>query len=229
MSSYIKTGQTLTDRIAALKTRVGHVRDMVLIFRETLRRNRLSLPIGLLEEMDRFLAEVKAISNDAEETERQLAALKAIIQNLHLFYTATDRDELLNRVTEDILIFTGAERIYFFIGGTQQTGPNAVAWKDKTGEVETPSAHINQHILRDTLTSGQAMVADNWYGSENSAEPITQRRLRSVMCVSLQKNARIVGAVYIDRSVMQGGFFRDHNLELVEMYSQHLNRALDRL
>lgn len=146
-------------------------------------------------------------------TADRLALLYRLSQT---FNSTLDLDEVLNRVIDEVIAATRAERGFLMLrdAGGQLTFRAARGLDHRT--IESPEFQISRGLAERVARDGQPMVtsdaqSDMWLRERAS---VVLLGLRSILCVPLQIKGATLGVVYADNR-MQAGIFTEADLELL--------------
>ncbi|HEU4402308.1 MAG TPA: ATP-binding protein [Candidatus Polarisedimenticolia bacterium] len=104
-------------------------------------------------------------------------------------------DEVLDRVLEGAVRFSGAERGYLFLSDSDRLIP----WTRGTGE--TPSGvQVSLSVAEEVARSGRPIYRDRL--TDESGRPVTESiarlRLQAILCLPLAVRGDVIGVVYLD-------------------------------
>ena len=167
---------------------------------------------------------MSALSPDNLPTER----LNLLYRLSQAFNSSLNLDEVLNRVMDEVIAATHAERGFVMLGksggelafrvarGLDQTKLNAPEFQVSRGVVEQVAREGNPILTSDAQTDERFM----------GRQSIMLMGLRSILCVPLMIKATIIGVIYVDNRIQAGIFARD-DLELLNAIASNAAIAIE--
>ncbi|MBI3763785.1 MAG: SpoIIE family protein phosphatase [Chloroflexi bacterium] len=152
------------------------------------------------------------LSESLQGAER-LALLYRVSQ---AFNSSLDLDEVLNRVMDEVIAATRAERGFLMLpdaGGA--LGFRAARGMDQR-TIEAPEFQISRGLVDRVAREGQPVLTSDAQSDDSlkSRASVMLLGLRSVLCVPLQIKGMVLGVVYVD-SRIRAGIFKQADLELL--------------
>ncbi len=132
------------------------------------------------------------------------------------FNSSLDLDEVLNRVMDEVIAATGAERGFVTLleadGGS--IFPVARGMDQKT--IDDPQFQVSRSVVERVAREGQPILTSDAQSDERFSmrHSVKVLGLRSILCVPLEIKGRILGVVYVDNR-LQTGLFTDDDLDLL--------------
>ncbi len=148
-----------------------------------------------------------------EHSADRLALLYRISQT---FNSTLDLSEVLNRVMDEVITATHAERGFLMLGGPDgQLQFYAARGMDRT-TIEEPAFQISRGVVERVAREGTPSLTsdartDTWLADRAS---VVNLNLRSILCVPMQLRGRSIGVIYVDNR-LQSGIFRPDDLALL--------------
>ncbi|MEE9291713.1 MAG: ATP-binding protein [Acidobacteriota bacterium] len=108
--------------------------------------------------------------------------------------SSLDLDEILERVLEGAVRFSGAERGYLFL----KDGERLVPWsRDANPPTEI---EVSRSIVEEVAGTGRPVYRDRigGHGGRSVTESIVRLRLQAILCLPLTVRSDIIGVVYLD-------------------------------
>lgn len=135
----------------------------------------------------RFLAE----GGRAEGPEDRLVTLMDIARSIA---SSLALEDVLDRVLEGALRFSGAERGYLFL----KEGERLVRWR--RGSSEADDVQVSLTALEEVVATGRPVYRDVASGESglNTTDSIVRLRLQAILCLPLAVRQKVVGVVYLD-------------------------------
>ncbi len=103
-------------------------------------------------------------------------------------------DEVLERVLEGAVRFSGADRGYLFL----KEGDHLVPWA--RGRADSPSVEVSLSVAEEVARSGRPVYRDRL--GDHDGRPLTasivRLRLQAILCLPLAVRQDVIGVVYLD-------------------------------
>jgi sigma-B regulation protein RsbU (phosphoserine phosphatase) len=147
-----------------------------------------------------------------QETER-LALLYRIGQT---FNSTLDLDQVLNRIIDEVIQATRAERGFLMLGDR----PANLVFRAARGldrhSIDDPEFQVSRGVIERVVLEGQPLLASNaqdedWLSGRKS---VVVLGLRSILCVPMLWKGAAIGIIYVDNRI-QAGIFIPADLELL--------------
>ena len=144
------------------------------------------------------------------------------------FSSSLDLDDVLNRVMDEVIAATRAERGFLMLHDEQGELVFRVARGMDHQTVEAPEFEVSRGVVELAAREGQPQLtsdaqSDDWLGGRES---VMSLGLRSVLCVPLQLKGTILGVVYVDNR-LQAGIFTQDDLELLNAIASSAAIAIE--
>ncbi|GIK55095.1 MAG: SpoIIE family protein phosphatase [Chloroflexi bacterium] len=157
-------------------------------------------------------------------TER-LALLYRLSQT---FNSSLDLDEVLNRVMDEVIAVTRAERGFVMLKeGDGKLHFHAARGIDQQ-TIDTPEFHISRGLVARVAEEGQPLLTSDAQSDDRLRlrQSVMSLGLRSILCVPLQFRDKLVGVLYVDNR-LQAGIFTKADLELLTAVAASAAIAID--
>jgi adenylate cyclase len=183
-----------------------------------------------------FLAWLRGLRDDLTRLEETLttqaderAGLAALAEVAGVINSSLQLPEVLNRVMDQIIRLTGAERAFLML------------WNEETGELEFQAARnldqetitdsafdISRGVVYQVAREGEAVLTTNAQLDPrfSAHESVVSYNLLSILCVPLRGRDRVIGAIYAD-SRIRTGIFSDHDLRLLTAFADQAAIAIE--
>jgi serine phosphatase RsbU (regulator of sigma subunit) len=141
----------------------------------------------------------------------------ALLYNLsQTFNSSLDLDEVLNRVIDEVIVATRAERGFVMLRDGQGQLMFHVARGMDQSTIQDPVFQISLGIVEGVARNGQPVLTgdaqiDPRFSMRQSVRLLG---LRSILCVPLKIKEQILGTVYVDNRI-QAGIFTPGDLDLL--------------
>jgi sigma-B regulation protein RsbU (phosphoserine phosphatase) len=132
------------------------------------------------------------------------------------FNSSLDLDEVLDRVMDEIIAVTGAERGFVMLRETDGRLIFRVARGMDQATIDHPQFQVSRSVVERVAREGQPThtsdaQTDDRFSMRQSVQSLG---LRSILCVPLKTKDVVTGVVYVDNR-LQAGIFTPGDLELL--------------
>jgi phosphoserine phosphatase RsbU/P len=160
----------------------------------------------------------------------QLSAerLRLLYRLSQTFNSSLDLDEVLNRVMDEVIAITRAERGFVMLPESDGQLHFHAARGIEQQSIDTPEFHISRGLVDRVATERQPLLTSD----AQSDDRLSMRRsvvnlgLRSILCVPMLFRDKLVGIIYVDNR-LQAGLFSQADLELLTAVAASAAIAID--
>jgi putative nucleotidyltransferase with HDIG domain len=150
---------------------------------------------------------------------------------LHLsqtFNSSLDLDEVLNRVTDEVIAAVRAERGFVMLYDPEGHLVFRVARGIDQKTIEDPLFQVSRGVLERVEREGLPVLTVNAQEDERfgSRESIVSLKVRSILCVPLKNKERKLGLIYVDNRI-RSGIFTQTDLDLFGAIASTAAIAID--
>lgn len=144
------------------------------------------------------------------------------------FNSSLDLDEVLNRVMDEVIAITRAERGFVML----QEGDGRLHFHAARGidqqTIDTPEFHISRGLVARVAAEGQPLLTSDAQSDARLSmrHSVVNLRLRAILCVPMQFRDKLVGVIYVDNR-LQAGIFTQADLELLTAVAASAAIAID--
>jgi phosphoserine phosphatase RsbU/P len=165
----------------------------------------------------------------------RLAMLYTLTQ---AFNSTLDLEEVLNRVMDEVIAATHAERGFVMLiedepsSGRSASSQPKLAFKVARGldqkTIEDPQFQISRSIVERVAADGQPVLTSDAQNDErfNIRHSVMFLGLRAILCVPLNFRNKMLGVIYVDNR-MQVGIFTKADLELLRAIASSAAIAIE--
>ncbi len=141
--------------------------------------------------------------------------------------SSLDLDEVLNRVIDEVIAATRAERGFLMLRDGENLVFRAARGLDRQ-TIDEPEFQVSRGVVERVAREGRPLLTSNaqsdaWLGGRASVMGLG---LRSILCVPLQLKASTLGVIYVDNR-LQAGIFTESDLELLATIASSAAIAID--
>lgn len=156
-----------------------------------------------------------------EEINRSPVNRLALLYNLsQTFNSSLDLHEVLNRVMDEVIAATHAERGFIMLKENASTTEASMIFQAARGmdqnTIEDPEFQISRGIVEKAAQTGEPILTSDAQADSrfNLRQSIMVLGLRSILCTPLKLKDKVLGVIYVDNR-LQAGIFTQDDLELV--------------
>lgn len=157
-----------------------------------------------------------------------LERLELLYQLSQAFNSTLDLDEVLDRVIDEVIITTRAERGFVMLRNEQGNLEFKVARGLDQTTISEPKFQVSRSIVERVASEGEAILTSDAQMDErfSARQSVVILGLRSILCVPLRLKDRTLGVVYVDNR-MQAGIFTHSDLELLTAIASSAAAAIE--
>ncbi len=163
--------------------------------------------------------------------------LAALLQLGQLLNSSLDLKHVLETAIEQVIAFVGAERGFILLvdvesgrvwGEALRNIEKAALEATLSGADEHNRAEISRSLVESVLETRRPVLAHNAMEDPRFAnrQSVQLSSLRSVLCVPLLAQGRLLGIIYLDNRI-KSGVFTDHHLSLLSAFGNQAAVALE--
>ena len=132
------------------------------------------------------------------------------------FSSSLDLDEVLDRVMDEVIATTRAERGFLMLREPSGVLAFRVARGMDQHGIDAPEFQVSRSVVERVAANGQPTLTsdaqtDSWLGGRTSVRILG---LRAILCVPLQLKGSTLGVIYVDNR-LQVGIFSPKDLDLL--------------
>jgi sigma-B regulation protein RsbU (phosphoserine phosphatase) len=144
------------------------------------------------------------------------------------FNSSLDLDEVLNRVMDEVVVATRAERGFLMLFNEEGQLAFRTARGMDQSTIQDPMFQISLSVVHGVARQGQPVLTgdaqvDPRFSMRTSVKLLG---LRSILCVPLRIKERILGTIYVDNRI-QAGIFSQADLELLSAIASSAAIAIE--
>jgi serine phosphatase RsbU (regulator of sigma subunit) len=144
------------------------------------------------------------------------------------FNSSLDLDEVLNRVMDEVIIATRAERGFLMLFDEQGELAFRAARGMDQHTILDPMFQISLSVVQGVARQGQPVLTgdaqvDPRFSMRQSVKLLG---LRSILCVPLRIKERVLGTIYVDNRI-QAGIFSQDDLDLLNAIASSASIAIE--
>jgi serine phosphatase RsbU (regulator of sigma subunit) len=133
------------------------------------------------------------------------------------FNSSLDLDEVLNRVMDEVIKATSAERGFVTLREPDGELVFRIARGMDNTTIEDPQFQISYSVVEEVAKNGEPVLTSNAQEDErfSSRKSVMFLGLRSIICTPLKVKDTVTGVIYVENRI-QAGIFTQDDLELLE-------------
>ncbi len=154
-----------------------------------------------------------------------------------LLNSSLDLHQVLETAIEQVIAFVGAERGFIllvdmetgrFVGEAVRNIDREAIEATLSERDQTNRAEISRTIVQNVLTTREAVVSVNAMDDPRFAAAMSVQfaNLRSVLCVPLIAQGRLLGIIYLDNRI-RTAVFTDHHLSMLSAFANQASVAIE--
>lgn len=154
--------------------------------------------------------------------------LSLLVRAAQTFNSSLDLSEVLNRVMDQVIAVTHAERGFLVLRQADGHVLFKAARAIDQQTIDDPAFQVSRGVVERVLDEGEPQLtsdaqSDSWLLSRES---VVGLHLRSILCVPIRLRDKAIGAIYVDNRLQAGIFNRDH-LSLISAIADHAATAIE--
>jgi sigma-B regulation protein RsbU (phosphoserine phosphatase) len=132
------------------------------------------------------------------------------------FNSSLDLDEVLNRVMDEVIAVTRAERGFVMLHDADGRPVFRVARGMDQSTIDDPQFQVSRSVVERVAHEGQPILTDDAQQDDrfSTRQSVMILGLRAILCVPLRIKNEILGVVYVDNR-LQAGIFTPADLDLL--------------
>ncbi|MGD8474467.1 MAG: SpoIIE family protein phosphatase [Anaerolineae bacterium] len=141
----------------------------------------------------------------------QGARLELLYRVSQSFNSSLDLDTVLNRVMDEVIALTSAERGFVMLRDEDGGLSFRVARGMDHSMIDAPEFQISRGVVEHVAREGQPMLTSDAQSDERLSMRLSvlDLRLRSILCVPLKSRDTVSGVIYVDNRLQAGIFSRE--------------------
>ncbi|MFN8447887.1 MAG: GAF domain-containing protein [Anaerolineae bacterium] len=212
-----------TEIAAALKQSSTEAHQLEAIFDrllQVLTQNGFQIQVDIIGLIQTMYKRLDQAEKQTEGVGRQLEQLEELLRTFSLITSSLELDRVLEEVMDTVIRLTGAERAYLMLSNSDTAELElAVARNWGRENIADSDAVFSRSIVNQALKEGQAILTTNASADDRfqNVKSIVNNNLRSVLCIPLTIQGRVIGALYADNRITQD-VFRKEQIPLLSAF-----------
>jgi sigma-B regulation protein RsbU (phosphoserine phosphatase) len=147
--------------------------------------------------------------NTPQPSGDRLALLYRLSQT---FNSSLDLDEVLNRVMDEVIAATRAERGFVMLREADEQLVFRVARGMDQETIDEPQFQVSRSVVQRAAQQGQPILTSDAQVDDRFSmrQSVSSLGLRSILCVPLKIKDQVLGVVYVDNRLKAGLFTQGH-------------------
>jgi sigma-B regulation protein RsbU (phosphoserine phosphatase) len=144
------------------------------------------------------------------------------------FNSSLDLDEVLNRVMDEVIAVTRAERGFVMLHDAEGHPVFRVARGMDRSTIDDPQFQVSRGVVERVAREGQPVLTDDAQQDDRFSmhKSVMLLGLRSILCVPLTLKDNVLGVVYVDNR-LQAGIFTRPDLDLLTAIASNAAVAIE--
>jgi sigma-B regulation protein RsbU (phosphoserine phosphatase) len=158
----------------------------------------------------------------------QGARLALLYRVSQTFNSSLDLDTVLNRVMDEVIAVTSAERGFVMLRDEDGALAFRVARGMDHSMIDHPEFQISRGVVEQVAREGQPMLTSDAQRDErwSMRHSVIGLGLRSILCVPLKSKDTVSGVIYVDNR-LQAGIFVQDDLDLLAAIASNAAIAIE--
>ena len=215
------------ENLIQLSREIEAIQTRLVSFQYSLAQFDLSLPKSVLQRLNELTAKSVSIRESVARVEEDRSNLQALAEIGYVVNSSLDLPTVLYEVMDTIIKLTGAQRAFLMQRvGSEMEITIARNWEHESltpGEYE-----ISRTVVNEVVKHGEAVVTTNAQEDPrfDKVQSIVTYNLRSILCAPLKVKEELIGVIYADNSVREGGF-TEEDCSLLSAFANQAAVALE--
>jgi phosphoserine phosphatase RsbU/P len=216
--------------LAQLGEDAQHLEGAVKALSENMRRRNLQMSPEMLQSVQSLQRSVHRARQQGQELQAQSERIQQIVKASARITTSLELEEVLKEVMESVIELSGAERAYLMLNekdGGKLSVRATHHWDG--GEVDTVDIEFSQTVVKDTFEKNEPILTMNAQDDTRfqARQSVIGLSLRSVLCVPLSLDNRVIGVLYADNR-MRSGVFSKETVQLLTAFGTQAAIAIEK-
>ena len=155
--------------------------------------------------------------------------MEELLRTFSLITSSLELDRVLEEVMDTVIRLTGAERAYLMLSNKDTNELElAVARNWDRENIADTDGVFSSSIVNQALKEGQAILTTNAQADDRfqNVKSIVNNQLRSILCIPLTLQGRVIGALYADNRITQD-VFRHEQIPLLTAFGTQAAIAIE--
>lgn len=221
-----------TEIVEALKQTSTEAKQLEAIFGKLLQvltQNGFQISVDIVGIIQNMYNRLEKAEKQTQGVARQLEQLEELLRTFTLITSSLELDHVLEDVMDTVIRLTGAERAYLMLSDKDTGELNlSVARNWDKENIADSDAVFSRSIVNQALKEGQAILATNAQADDRfqNVKSIVSNNLRSILCIPLTLQGRVIGALYADNRITQD-VFRHEQIPLLTAFGTQAAIAIE--
>jgi transcriptional regulator with GAF, ATPase, and Fis domain len=204
-----------TEIVEALKQSSTEARQLEAIFArlvQVLTQNGFQISVDITGLIQTMYNRLDKAEKQAQGVGHQVEQLEQLINTFTLITSSLELDSVLEEVMDTVIRLTGAERAYLMLSDKDTHELNLTVARNWDREnIADSEAVFSRSIVNQALTENQAVLTTNAQADDRfqNVKSVVNNQLRSILCIPLMFQGRVIGALYADNRITQDVFRRE--------------------
>jgi len=186
--------------------------EAIYLARRSLEKRGIQLSAEITEIVKEIRTRLMQFQQESEHIVRQFDLLQHLVRSTAAITSSLDLDRVLDLVMDNVIDLTKAERAYLML--VEGDRDELVICKARNWDNRAlPDTEIDfsRSVITIALEKGEPIVTTNAQNDSRfqGIESIIAQGLRSILCIPLILDGKIVGVLYTDTRMREGLFSQD--------------------
>ncbi len=193
---------------------------------ESLRKRNLQMSPEVDMTMDRLRVGIAEAGKQAAAVITQSTRLQELVHASALITTSLELEQVLQEVMDSVVTLSGAERAYLMLrDGDDLTIRAARNWDTRPDE----DAVFSSSVVLEAFNKAEPILTINAQSDARfqQKQSVIGYALRSILCIPLILERRVVGVLYMDNRI-KAGVFNKESVQLLSAFGSQAAIAIEK-
>jgi PAS domain S-box-containing protein len=215
--------------VTQLNQTTKEVMDVLAAQQNILRMRKIELDPELLAQTVQLHQRVHQIFNQLMGQQPELIQLRALVRTMSVFSSTLDLRQVLNDVMDNFIALTESERglIVLIDPDTGELDFSVIRGMDEKS-INKTSFLVSKTVVQETARTGKPVMTNNALEDPRfkAQESVISYAARSILCVPMTINQRVIGVCYADHR-LRGELFGNQEIQFLAGYANQAAIAIE--
>lgn len=197
---------------------------------ESLLRRNLQMSPEILQILQSLQHSLKRAKQQGSDLHEQFSRIQKIVKASARITTSLELEEVLEEVMRSVIELSGAERAYLMLNEPDGGKLNIRATHHWEGnDVDAVDIEFSHSVVKDAFEKNEPILTMNALDDTRfqSRQSVIGLSLRSVLCVPLSLDNKVIGVLYADNR-MRSGVFSKETAQLLTAFGTQAAIAIEK-
>lgn len=178
---------------------------------DSMERRNLRLSPEIANTLESLRLSTDRARKQGEALQKQSVSLQHIVKASAMITTSLELEKVLADVMQSVISLSGAERAYLMLSEHDGDKLTVRATHDWEGSADDTDIEFSRTVVNNSFSRNEAILTMNAQDDTRfqSRKSVVGLSLRSVLCVPLALDNRVIGVLYADNRLRSGVFGSD--------------------